>query len=389
MKNIYAMFALHLLLSIPIIAQVTITKDELNLAPGNTAAYRQISQESSMMVFQEAENTPGGLWDFSNLVTTDIIKYLNRDEVLSTDAYPNASYKFNNSYSMAGVTLEAREYELAGPNSLVRIGLDLDSSFITMGSLGATLAIRKQKSDYIPALVKMNFPLEYNNSNEYKSVSTRKIFGLANIPGMGITDAETIYQVTYSRDFSVSNWGKVKLYAAGNEIDVLVMKYKETSIDTVLMNGMPLPDFMLEPLGLKQGAQTIAEGYVFYGKGYGEYLLNIGRITNQYGSESFAGYGLSELVTSIEEQKEPIINEVYPNPTDGSLNIILPNSTGSRFLINIYNSMGNIVYESETHGGLRNYTISLGNELPAGVYNIVVTERANGKMVSRSFVLAR
>lgn len=388
MMRVYFVLSAIFLLTIPLKAQIVINRVELNLNPGHSTEYRQISGQSALSIFQSAGNSPGGTWDFSSLETTDILKYLYRDDILANDPYQNASYKFNNTYSMADVTLDAREYETAGDNSLIRIGMDLDSSFISMGSFGATLAIRKQKSDYTPALVKMNFPLEYNVSNEFSSNCIRKIYGIANIPGIGVTNAEVIYQVNYSRTFSVSNWGKVKLYASGNAIDVLVFKYKETTIDTVWMNGSLLPDFMLEPLGLRQGAVNTTEGYLFYGKGYGDYLLNIAKVNTQNGSEFYSGYGLSELVTNVEDKNQVSDFSVFPNPTARQFSIRLPLGFKGDLMVRIFNPLGIQVFESGYSNSSPVIPINLSADLPAGTYNVIITDSDN-RTVNDRIVISR
>lgn len=375
----------------PIKSQVTITFSELNFKPGNTAEYRQLTDDAVWGILDEAGNTPGGTWDFSKLGTLDELRYLLRLDVEPTDFYPDASYKLNNTYTMADIELTAREFEKAGENELVRLGLDLDSSYIVMGGMGTDLTIKKQKADYTPGLIKMKFPLEFNPDNETKSECTRKILGIANIPGMGISNADIIYQVNYTRVFSVSNWGKLKLYGSDEDIEALVFKYKETTIDTVWMNGSLLPDFMLEPLGLKQGAKNETEGVIFYGKGYDNYLINAGKLTNQYGSQTFSGFGLSQLVTDIREGNNNNSFKMFPNPSNGIFSLILPNTCPGAYCVSIYNIMGSKVHESlyKNEAENINLKINMGNDMPEGTYNLVITNPGHKITYSGKIVLMR
>jgi hypothetical protein len=292
---------------------------------------------------------------------------------------------------MADITLLVREFEIADETSLRRIGLDMDSAFIEMGGLGSNLSIKKQKADYSPALEKLKFPLVYDNTYFNKSESVRKIIGIANVPALGISNAEVIYQVNYTRTYSVSNWGKVKLHGAANEIDVLLLNYIETTYDTVWMNGGLLPDFMLEPLGLKQGSKNNWQGIFFYGKDQKEYLLNAGKYTNQFGSDSYYGHGLSSLITSVTDIDDRRSSLSWPNPTIGKSTLKFCKTNETAWIINIYNSYGSLVKSMpvDNPSGEVLLDINFGSDSPVGIYYVSICDELSVVKHSDRIILTR
>jgi len=87
-------------------------------------------------------------------------------------------------------------------------------------------------------------------------------------------------------------------------------------------------------------------------------------------------------VVGIPENAEYAVAAMYPNPTDGHLNVVAPPTT-EIIKVTIINNVGELVFSGDFHGGSRAFDLST---LPAGVYFV---KQQIGKMVSFEKVVKR
>ena len=115
--------------------------------------------------------------------------------------------------------------------------------------------------------------------------------------------------------------------------------------------------------------QTPVYPYVMFNSYYG--VVTPGNMGPGSGhvtiTESVTTYNPSTDVNIPQENQEQVL--IYPNPSNGNLNLIIQNSQSNNYQIKIRNSIGQIVFEQYNLQPTIGYGISLKNEV-AGIYFI-------------------
>ena len=94
---------------------------------------------------------------------------------------------------------------------------------------------------------------------------------------------------------------------------------------------------------------------------------------------NYAGSISKDITLRLSENHEPDLVHIYPNPTTGPLNIIMPYS--GDYEITLINAAGQVVQQSTAY---KTSTIEIGNEMSG--YYIVQIRDLNGATIRRKVI---
>lgn len=229
----------------------------------------------------------------------------------------------------------------------------------------------------------VQFPATYqstwSNSYQYSVNSTITIaaYNLNNVPFSRVSYVTT-------KD-SVAGWGKMRIKkVAGNNsayMDVLAIKTKISSKDSLMMGGTPAPPSMLGAFGFTQGA--INEGYYisWYRAGEVTPLLQVSYTDNTYSTVKQAEVQQKRIpaATSVRNITAGSGFTLYPNPAapGSNVHIDLGETPSGLWDYELLNTAGQIINAGPLTISGKKADLPLNSTLPAGNYYITI--RNNGR----------
>lgn len=229
----------------------------------------------------------------------------------------------------------------------------------------------------------VQFPATYQSawSNNYhytvNSTITIAAYNLNNVPFSRVSYVTT-------KD-SVAGWGKMRIKnTAGNNsayMDVLAIKTKISSRDSLMMGGTPAPPTMLGAFGFTQGA--ISEGYYisWYRAGEVTPLLQVSYTDNTYSTVKQAEVQQKRIPAATNVRNVTAGNgfTLYPNPSTPGSNLYIDlgeNATG-QWHYELISSAGQVVNAGPLTISGKKAHLPLSNNLSTGTYYITI--RNNGQ----------
>jgi len=172
------------------------------------------------------------------------------------------------------------------------------------------------------------------------------------------------YSATYSQNKNL--WVKVKLEQTTSDPSVAFYKMP---VQLVFKNGQQTKKFVVDHQFSKQ-----------------EYWLNVGFVPDTLMIDPDA-WILAKTKTTVKETATPGIADevlVYPNPSPSNGNVVLRNPTGSRFSIQLYNALGQLVFLTDVPTPGRDEIIPLPfARLARGTYWLRLSNDKNLQLVKK------
>jgi hypothetical protein len=174
----------------------------------------------------------------------------------------------------------------------------------------------------------------------------------------------------YSYPFMFRESGETKLIS-GSELGYLRLYER---IDNNLNGAFDLIDSTL--LDIREGTRTAPSGTDLNNDGLMDMIIG----NYQGGVAFYKGVDSLTSVNNIEKPNDWNL-EIFPNPADHFLNLIITNDRHSNYLIELYNPLGQLIYSQTTADVL----IDLNAEqLKRGVYICKVSELQGSRIISGS-----
>lgn len=319
--------------------------------------YASLKDEDSLEKVYTKSTNPA----FSNTALESDIRY---DFII-----PNRVIEYSNfldisthSYARKGILIMDQQYPIGDLTGNPNDTFYVDSSNQVFQSDDQLLALPVSANDHWSSSYKtdLNFKI------------TMATLGMNKTPGKRVSHFLVMD--------SVAAWGKVRTpYTDGKFQKVLMVQETHIQIDSFYLGGAPANPLILASFGLKQGDTT----YTYFTYFYRDYSM-LPMMTISYEDEKFSKPIAAIYTTdpyagpsNILEVKNTLELQTYPNPiVDGTLNINFGKATVGNYMLNVRNSMGQVVYSSNLSGGNIS-SVQLPADLSSGIYFINISNDKN------------
>ena len=342
-------------------AQVTI--DQSNFLRGT--AYMDTIVLSNSFTLGTPSEGPDQVWDYSSLVAgnIDVTEHI---AVNNDPNFPNATSAYRSDLSFQGFPIQSYTYETVDANGWFVFGRDItDVTYsITAISGGPNDSLRFVGGDYLHSTPNelLTFPMNYGDvwTNVYTENTPFELtvgaFGLNKVPG------NRKRTLTINRE--IAGYGKLTIPTRDGSpsapMDVLLLKFSRTAVDSIFLGGAPAPPPLLAAFGLTQGSIVSDMAFLFYRPGFGSALLYYN--TDFPGEFEYRPQG-AEVVSAVGETSL-LPTRHFPSPiTAGNwltIELEKPIVDGTVTLTDLY---GRTVTQTTVRGGQGN---QFQLQIPAG-----------------------
>lgn len=367
---------------------IVLDSTNFTFTPNDTMYAKILTLESIQSI--DIDVGPDKVFDLLNVQTTGEEDTVLDNENTYHEYFPNATFYWENSYTIFGAFLGTLEFEKIDYYGLKSQGFITDSLFLPLSQDGTqNLIVPKQVVNYIPELVKMPFPFTYLGHTIPATYQTKRMINATfNYPSLGLNDAPVGHQQTTDLSTVVTGWGTLLLPGYKDPINVLQVAIEIIYTDTIFLNGEPAPDVILSQLGLTQGQRTKHHSIRFYKENT---YINVFRFEQFVGitgdTSYFAYYIKSKDITGVQEPFKNNTYRIYPNPSNGKQLYILNNNNSDIKKIEIYNNLGICVYKKELNSSQNNINIEFQTQLAKGIYfyNLI---GPNSNIINGKFIVS-
>lgn len=300
-----------------VVAQITITQADYPTFLGKDPFTVDLNINMSIKLPEEG---PDKTYNYSALQTSTSEEATYFDAT-NVEAFPEASYYSRGELTVAGFNFRVKEYSAITTDGHFEVGrTQMDSSHSLLMVTGdAADEMHFPTADLIYPSHKsfLKFPAKYQDSWAETQVEITKFnltvaaFALNNTPGEVRRTRITTREVV--------GYGKLTLpgkdQKPSKEIDVLLLKYFETRIDSVFLGGAPAPPALLSAFQFTQGSTSTFRAYIFETNGFGLQPLFINYDERNNVESATYRRRTADVVNSISSAEHNL--EVYPNQLRG------------------------------------------------------------------------
>ena len=238
--------------------------DSTNYYTPKDTMYAKIFTEEAIQNIN-IEVGPDKVFDFLNIQTTNEEEAVIDYENTYKEYFPNATFYYDNSYTIFGASLNTLEFEQIGSDGLKIQGFLTDSIFLPLSQDSTNyLIVPKQVVNYTPELVKLPFPLTYQEPTAPTTYQTKRMINATfNYPTLGLTNVPVGHQQTTDYSFEVTGWGTLLLPGYDEPINVLQLAVQTICTDTIFLNGDQLLIISFLKLDLLKDKEQFLIQFVF------------------------------------------------------------------------------------------------------------------------------
>jgi len=228
----------------------------------------------------------------------------------------------------------------------------------------------------------------------HKRNSVRKLNFTITVTSEGYKKAQGTKYTYFAVKDTVMGWGSLRLPSsdkASISYNVLLLKRKTITIDSIYINKKVPNPIYLTALGINQGFKTTTYEQFFYRAGYANPMMAI-----SYGTDSTYTTPVNILYTTDSIKSGLTLTEnnfedlnIYPNPTNGIINCRFTKSSPYPWKLLVINSLGQQI-NTKTISGEGDLEIQSENNLNEnGIYFINVIDENGQKIISKKIVVLR
>lgn len=292
-------------------AQITITKADYPVVLGEDPFTVDVNKGTKL-----PEEGADKTYDYSSLKISSEEEETYYD---ATDikAFPEATVFTNVDMTVAGFDFRTRHYTATTDDGHYEVGrTQFDSThslLMVTGNAADEMHFPTADLPYPNHKSFLKFPATYKDSWEETQIETTQFDLTVAAFGLNKTPGEVRRRRITTRE--VVGYGKLTLPGKdakpSKSIDVLLLKYFETRIDSVFLGGAPAPPALLAAFQFTQGNTSTYRVYIFETKGFGLQPLFINY--DEGGNAEKATYRprTADVVNSISSIEHNL--EVYPN----------------------------------------------------------------------------
>lgn len=318
---------------------------------------------------------PNQTWNLSALSKGNL-DYLNYEAGTSA-SFPAAVSKLDEDVSIGGAfTIPATRYYGSVDGGFGVIGISVPQTTVPIDGITGTAGdkITFAAQDDIQNAFHIPFPLTYGG--KYTTSNRLVMDGKLTAAVLSLSNADFAYVEHTIYEDTVTGWGTMRLPhpTASSTIDYEVLRVdrKITVIDSVYIQGMPAPSSLLAQFGLIQGRTNVYYRSQFYSPNSKLYMLRINYMSDATFStphnafSNASAYGLGAASDKLNDTK------IWPNPVSGNTLNVQWNKAETAHKITLTDIQGRIICNRniQVQG---QYTLSLPEELPSGLYTLEVT----------------
>lgn len=331
------------------------------ITPGDFLSWNSVST-ASIAIPASGENQH---WDYSQLESTG--SFGSTFTTPQNGAFPTATIASRLAFIFSGYRIEGKRFEEISSQGHFSLGQSVEETTIIIdeGLIQGSLVVPAQN---IPSKqTEIQFPATYGST--WSTPDTRVVANARlTVLFYNNTPAQLVqHHITHD---TIIGWGRITV-PGNSSHDVLLHKQIVVQIDSFYINGQPASDLLLTPLGMKQGDTLYQEYYSFHAAKVKGEVLQLGILTRQGQTSTFAYYN-SNLPTSVKEQEyNAVAVQLYPTPiANNTTTVEFDKTSNDTWTMVLHNALGQIVQRIDIHepmGHIRR-TLALLPTLPNGTY---------------------
>ena len=362
--------------------ELVITYQNAGLDKPGDSAFTRFYDASFLPLPEAGDNQT---WDYSEISTDGLLRYVTAYLEPDKSAFPNASMAANTRYALSQFSLTGQSFYEMRETGKYYIGNRYDAVSFDLG-LG-TLDVPEQtvplSVGYTDLLLPASLGLDWSTTS-ITALDTR-----LTLSALGLDNAPLVYQSATTHHDTIIGAGTLIL-PTGQSFQTLLRKERRVILDSFFLNNQPAPATLLDLFGVAQGAVRTRDAYTFYSPGINAYVVTI----YDYGTEGRDMYFRDDLATSgvAERVAGDIPTRLYPNPaTGGTIAMEFEKSSDARWELVISNALGEKVQAvpvTRTAGKVR-MQFEPGASMPNGAYFCELLDENGNRVATRSFVLTR
>lgn len=368
-------------------AQLTLSQSNFYVSATSDTVY---SVPPSSVI---APDPTASFWDYSGLPTTNEIYMI---DTIPDSNFPTAQVSTKVYYALGPLQINDFLHRVSTDSGYVELGNTMKSQTFSLEPFTANpadnLTFPPQHHVYNTPLMWVKYPV--SPASTWTSESQRSSDFFLTITSSGLNNAPSQRRTKHKIAAEVSGWGQIVVPVSGGgasmPYDVLLVRERQTIIDSFYVNNAPAPTPLLNAFGLSQGQALDVYITKFYYEGNERPFMEIDHDTDSSYQAVSSCYFMKERVLpalSIGDFGGNRNLNIFPNPSENHSIFVKTPTYFKPKTCTILNSIGQRIFEYEVEALSSDFRLDIPKSLSKGIYFLHVQSDNRPDMLKGTFML--